>query len=512
VGKLPSGVYYVLDEVDFALRASVARELSPADTNRHAVDKTRLHALHPAIRDVVGGHKSAAAWLEGTPLPSRVKTTGTDVPLPARVLKAKLHPGQDAAKVIQQLRKHPDVEGAGLNILHEPAYVPNDPLWFDQWAPFRVRADEAWDVPEVGGQYAVRVAIVDTGVDLTHPDLASRIVYNRGYNGNPNGDAKRDMRGGASIDHGTHVAGIVAAIRDNNIGVAGITRANIMAMGCAAWNSDKNAYYIDSAADAIFDAVDDYADIINCSFGMGWWNYTTIDDHWTPQIALNHAEDNGVIVVAAAGNETNNVDNSTSAGWNRHDWPLIVSSTERDNSLSGFSNFGSAIDLAAPGGEILSTVTTNYVAANANGTYYAMWGTSQASPCVAGAAARVLAAQPRVMWGPGVKDLLFRMAKDLLPTGKDSMYGYGLVQLNPQFLKLVNQAAAFVGPNSSSHLGNYHQPYTTINEAISHISAGGTLVLNGGGQMLAEYHYPAQSINSPVTLAAFPDRPVIIGR
>lgn len=250
VGRLPDGDFYMKGEVDFCLKAEAARNLSTADALRRPVDTTRLAALHPAIGVVVASHLSAHNWLSGEPLPATLKHTGAEVPVIARSLKAMLRLGQDAAVVVEEMRKHPDIEWASLNRLHKVDLIPNDAFWTNQWGPSRINATNGWDVAQAST--AVRVAVIDTGVDLTHPDL--NIVYNRGFGGNPTGDARRDVRGGSSIDHGTHVAGIAAATRNNNTGVAGIAVAGIMAMGCATWDG-TNQYLICCAADAINDAV-----------------------------------------------------------------------------------------------------------------------------------------------------------------------------------------------------------------------------------------------------------------
>src|SRR5262249_7066892 len=158
-------------------------------------------------------------------LPTSLRHVGPDVPVIARSLTATLIAGADAAIVVEELRQHPDVEWASLNLLYPVTYIPNDALWTNQWGPSRINATNGWDLEQPST--TLRIAVVDTGVHLTHPDLASRIVYNKGFGGNSSGDAMRDVRGGSSIDHGTHVAGIAAAIRDNNIGIAGVANVGI---------------------------------------------------------------------------------------------------------------------------------------------------------------------------------------------------------------------------------------------------------------------------------------------
>lgn len=505
LGRLPDGTVYLLNEAAFALKADAARALSPADAGRRAVAPGRLARLHPAIQEVVATHTAAERWLAGQPLPAALKHNGPDVPMIARSLTARLRPGEDAAQVVAALRQHADVEWASLNVLHPPDWVPNDTFWTNQWGPVRVRADAAWDVPQ--DSTALRVAIIDTGVDLTHPDLAARITYNRGFAGNATGDARRDVRGGNSIDHGTHVAGIAAAIRDNNLGIAGIANVEIMAMGCAVWNG-TNQYLIGSASDAMNDAVANGAAVINCSFGMPTLDAAT-------RAALDNAQANNVVVVVAAGNSTNDVDNPASgnAGWNQHPWPLIVSNTQQGDGLNPSSNFGPAIDLAAPGTTIFSTITTNYAGPNPNGNYANMSGTSMSSPCVAGGAALVRAMGPNLINGPAARDLLFRMAQDIGAPGWDTNYGVGMLQLDPVYLRAVRNATLFMGPNPTLiQNGTYATPYSTFGFALPNTPPGGQIVLNGAITNLTEYHYPAVSITQPVRLTAFPDRPVFIGR
>lgn len=504
IGRLADGTYYLKEEVNFQLKPALAQELSPSGVNRRPVDKARLRGLHRAARDIVATHSGAERWLKGEELPARVAADDGQVPKLARSLRMHLGAGEDAAQVVEELKQNADVESASIVKLHKPSLTPNDSRWSDQWGPERVRADEAWDISQAST--TERVAIIDTGVDLTHPDLASRIVYNRGFGGNANGDCKRDRRGGSSIDHGTHVAGIAAAIRGNGIGVAGIVTARIMAMGCSTWNSTENEYYICCAADAINDAVANGADAINCSFGNSSMTSDESD-------ALDNAQSAGVLVVVAAGNDGMNVDSSPSQGWNDHSWPLIVSNTSDTDALNGSSNFGSAIDLAAPGTSILSTVSTNYSGANANGNYSFFNGTSMASPHVAGAAVLVKSMNPTRINGSAIKDCLYRMAEDLGAPGKDSSYGNGLLQLWPSFLSTLKSATAFVNPDNVFfiHTGTYTFPYNTIAGAIAGTPAGGTLVLNGGSDN-SDYHYPAQTISSAVTLRALPDRSVLIGK
>lgn len=503
LGRLADGQLYVLDEVDFCLTAEAAARWSPPGAIRPQAASPALDTLHPAIRRVVGNHLCADNWLHNRPLPSTVQRTGNEVPAIARSLTALLDPGTDAADVVEDLRLHPDIEWASLNVLHPVSHEPNDPRWTNQWGALRINATNAWDLTQV--TTGLRVAVVDTGVDLGHPDLASRIVYNRGFGGNANGDAMRDVRGNSSIDHGTHVAGIAAAIRDNNLGIAGVANAGIMAMGCAVWDG-TNAYNVGSGAAAINDAIANGAFVINCSFGQR----APLSD--SMRSALDNAETNGVLVICAAGNDGTNILNSPSAAWAAHGWPIIVSNIQQDDSLNPGSNYGNDIDLAAPGTAILSAFTTNYTAAAADGSYGDMTGTSQASPHVAGAAILVRATNPLRINAAATRDLLFRMAEDLGAPGKDSTNGFGMLQVPASFLSVLKAAHTFAGLNSGAWVpnGSYALPFASLPDAIAATPSGGTIVLNGGIGGITR-NYPAQDFNMPITLTALPDRPVTIG-
>ena len=504
LGRLPNGDLYIKDEVDFCLTAEAARALSPAGALRQKVQSSSLTALNPSITAVVGNHLSASNWLNGQALPAALRQVGTDVPAIARSLTAVLAAGADAATVVEELRQHPDVEWASLNLLHPVTYIPNDALWTNQWGPSRINATNAWDIAQAST--TLRVAVVDTGVDLTHPDLG--IVYNKGFGGNPTGDAMRDVRGGSSIDHGTHVAGIAAATRDNSIGIAGVARVGIMAMGCAVWDG-TNQYVIGSASTAINDAVANGAAVINCSFGL------TAPLAASMQSALDNAQNNGVVVVCAAGNNGTDILTSPSAGWAAHPWPIIVSNIQQstNDTPNPSSNFGARINLAAPGTGIFSTFTTNYTAPAAGGTYGTMGGTSQASPHVAGGAAIVRSMNPGRIFASGTRDLLYRMAQDLGAPGVDSVYGFGMLQLPASFLSVLKNGNTFAGTNSGIWVadGSYDLPYADIPSAVAATPSDGTIVLNGGSTGTPPPIYPAQTISAPVTLTAFPDRPVTIG-
>jgi subtilisin family serine protease len=488
--KNKQGKYIVENEIQFALKPEFAGTLSPVGNQRRMVNRGLLAGLHRNIKEVRGGHTSAENWLDGKPLPARIKVKDDEVPRIARSLTAVLKDGVDPEEALEELRRLPEVEWASLSTAEKPQLVPNDTHYNLQWAPPLILAEEAWDFTP--GTTGIDIAVVDTGVDLDHPDLATIISYNRGFAGNPNGNAPTDGRPAA--DHGTHVAGIAAAIRNNGAGVAGMARAEIMAMGCSCWNAAENEYYICNSSDAINDAIANDAEIINCSFGTTMGASTVA--------AMDNARDNGVLVVCAAGNDGMNV---AGIEWDAHSHPFIISNTEEDDTLRASSNWGNGIDLAAPGTGIYSTSVNGY-------TYKT--GTSMSSPMVAGSAALVMSLNFSRMSDGAAKDILKRMAVDLGPGGKDSSYGWGRLSLPRSFLRVLQPASAFVGFPSIPLFatGAYANPYGTVQTAVDAVPAGGTIVLNAGTSGQGSYSYPTPiTITKAVTLRAFPDRTVLIG-
>ena len=246
----------------------------------------------------------------------------------------------------------------------EPDFVakavgsPDDPLFGYQWGLSKVEAPQAWDVTT--GSSSIKIAILDTGVDPNHPDLAGKIVSNINFSGS---NTTNDVYG-----HGTHVAGIAAAITNNGIGVAGLGYSssimNVKVLG------DDGVGYWSWVAQGIIWAADHGAQIINLSLG-GSDTSSTLED------AINYAWNKGVVVITAAGN------NGNSSPFYPAYYPncLAVAATDANDAKASWSNYGDWVDVAAPGVSVYSTMT--------NGGYWYMSGTSMASPHVAGLAALV---------------------------------------------------------------------------------------------------------------------------
>jgi len=235
---------------------------------------------------------------------------------------------------------------------------PDDPGFVNQWGMITVQATQAWDVTT--GSPSINIAILDTGVDLDHPDLADKIVDNKNFSSSNTTD---DVYG-----HGTHVAGIAAAITNNGIGVAGLgyaaTIMNVKVLG------DTGSGTYSSVASGIIWAADNGADVINLSLG-GTSESQTLQD------AVNYAWSRGVVVVAAAGNNGKS-DLFYPAGYANC---IAVAATDANGEKPLWSNYGDWVDVAAPGREIYSTFK--------DGSYGYKSGTSMAAPHVSGLAALV---------------------------------------------------------------------------------------------------------------------------
>lgn len=321
------------------------------------------------------------------------------------VIRIKLEPQISVAKAIQTLEELEEVEYAEPNGIYYMDLVPNDLDYDCQWAPQLTGAENAWDVTT--GAVGVIVAITDTGVDGTHPDLAGKVIA--GYDTYNNMDIPENSDSSVH-PHGTHCAGIAAAIGNNNEGIAGVAwDCPIMPIKICMDNYPYTASSSDMAQAYIW-AADNGANVISTSFGGKGYSQTMKD-------AVDYAViDNSCIVVVSMGNSYCN-ETHYPAGYQS---VIAVGATNAHDQIASFSTTGDYMSVCAPGVEIYSTIPGN--------DYDYMSGTSMASPFVAGAAALVLS-QNLGMGPEGVKTQLEGTAVDLGSPGFDSTFGYGRVNL-----------------------------------------------------------------------------------
>ncbi len=252
--------------------------------------------------------------------------------------------------------------------------TPSDPLLGEQWAIPAAGVDAAWSVT---GGAGVTVAVVDTGVDLTHPDLVDNLVA--GWDAVDDDADPQDLNG-----HGTHVAGIVAAAA-NDIGTAGVApQASIMPVRVL---DADGAGSDDDIAEGIVWAVDNGGDVINLSLGQAGL-MGRLSKGGPINRAIRYATDAGVIVVAASGNE-GEAGQQYRVGVDA----LVVNASGPDGELAEFSNVGDVRSITAPGVDILSTAPAAPTTLWPDGTdgTAVLSGTSMATPLVSGAAALLLA-------------------------------------------------------------------------------------------------------------------------
>ncbi|MBC8079467.1 MAG: peptidase S8 [Gorillibacterium sp.] len=282
----------------------------------------------------------------------------------------------------------------------EAVEAPNDTLYSNyQWNLPLIRAESGWLLSK--GSSDVIVAVIDTGVDLTHPDLQNRLIP--GFNAINDKQSPQD-----DVGHGTHVSGIIAASVNNNLGIAGLTWNNpIMPIKVLDSSGAGNAYNV---AKGIIWATDHGAKVINMSLG----NYAQAD---FLHDAVKYAYDHDVVIVAASGND-NTVDPGYPAAYPE---VIAVAATDSNFQKASFSNFGDYIDVAAPGVSIASTYT--------KGQYASLSGTSMASPHVAALAALIRSTNPTLK-NIEVMRIIRNTAKDLGTAGKDAYYGFGEIDIS----------------------------------------------------------------------------------
>lgn len=309
----------------------------------------------------------------------------------------------ETPEMIDYFNQRPNIEYAEPNfiLMQNEVNGPNDLLYQEnyQWNLPVIGTEQGWNVTR--GNKDVKIAIIDTGVDLDHPDLRNRLLP--GYN-------VIDEKGDPDDDngHGTHVAGIIASETNNSEGTAGMTWFNkimpVKAMGAKGYGSTFDI------ARGIVWAVDHGADVINMSLG----NYQPSK---VLEEAVRYAYDNDVVMVSAAGNDGSDQPTYPSA----YPEVLSVAAVDYNGNRASFSNFGDYIDIAAPGVSIPSTYF--------NKQYAALSGTSMAAPHVAGLAALIKSANPELT-SPQVINIIKKSAIDLGQQGKDIDYGNGLIDVN----------------------------------------------------------------------------------
>ncbi|MCE9615589.1 MAG: S8 family serine peptidase [Lentisphaerae bacterium] len=389
------------------------------------------------------------------------------------------------------LASYPQVEYAEPDYIRYASYISNDPLLAQQWDVFNMRMPQAWDVTR--GSTNVVVGVLDTGITLAHPDLASALWINtdeipgnnidddhNGYVDDRNG---YDFAGDASIPlqrgqdpipndtegHGTHVSGTIAAQQNNGTGISGFAPLTKI-MAVKVLGGILGTGYTSDIVDGITYAVDNGAKVLNMSLGGAAKSMAEYN-------ALKYAWEHNVLIVAAAGNSGN--------GANPVEYPaaypftISVGATSGDDVIAYFSTHNGFVEVCAPGVNILSTVPPNAY------EWDGWSGTSMATPHVTAMAALLAAMHPGIAnWE--LRSMIQNSCIELGAPGWDPYYGYGrldaLLAVGKQRPRVDRLEILTPAPNAVVPAGS-------IPAALWNPVAGATFyrikaTLPGGGQKL----------------------------
>jgi thermitase len=330
----------------------------------------------------------------------------------SRLYVIELPANASETAVVAQLQHRPELKFAELDRVVRSTAVVNDPYLGNEWHLSKVNALTAWDTAVGNG---ITLAILDSGINVNHPDLKDRLVA--GYNFYNNNADVTDVCG-----HGTAVAGVGAASANNAVGVAGIAgSARIMPVRVAYNDSSAGCYaYYSTIASGLTFAADNGARIANVSYGG-------VAGSASVQSAARYMKSKGGLVFVSAGNS--NIDENITTDGSM----VAVSATDSADNKASFSSWGNFVTLSAPGVGIWTT--------NNAGSYSAWNGTSFASPLSAGVAALIMSARPELS-AAQAESLLYSTAIDLGLAGRDPIFGYGRVNA----AAAVRAAVAYVLP------------------------------------------------------------------
>ncbi|MGO4886920.1 S8 family peptidase [Anaerobacillus sp. MEB173] len=379
----------------------VVRSEEPTDEGKH-------YHEHEAVVIFINEEKGKA-WINEHPTIEMVKNGG-----PYIVIRDET---RTTPQLITMLESEENIESAEPNYVltkqvpdrnkmnrsdkaTESVTIPNDEFFQPyQWNLSQIETERGWDISS--GREEVIIAIIDSGVDPDHEDLSAKMT--EGFNAFDQSNNHMDEHG-----HGTHVAGIAAALTNNITGIAGVSWHNqIMPIKVLDENAEGSAFEI---ANGIRWATDHGAKVINMSLG---------DAHYSRVIhdAIRYAYNKDVVLIAASGND--NVEQPMYPAGLKE--VLAVSAVDYHRNKAVFSNYGNYIDVAAPGEHIPSTFPENH--------YVYMSGTSMAAPHVAGLAGLIRSIRPDLR-NTEVVEIIKKTAVDLGQEGYDKYYGYGEISVS----------------------------------------------------------------------------------
>ena len=459
-------------DADFEPEALVVKFKATTDVGPSAMRKAQMAAmaahfgLSPKLYSPSGPILMDARQVDTSAFMALRASQDAAFPLydatPAEAAKAR------TLAVIKALRRDDAIAYAEPNYLYQPMLTPNDEFFGFQWHYPLMNLPQAWEISQ--GVDDVVVAVIDTGVVTTHPDLSSRLLRDAagnviGYDFISDAERARDgdgidpdpfdsgdlIFGGSSSFHGTHVAGIIGATTDNRTGVAGVTWAGrlmplrVLGQGGGSNFDIAQAILYAAGAPNISETVPEVAaDVMNLSLGTNNPDCLSLPplDRTTAD-ALQTAQQAGVVVVAAAGNDNCDVPSPMSMV----DGVINVSAVDLHKRKAPYSNTGTTIDVAAPGGDTSADRDGNGVpdgvfstlADDSRGGFQATYdiaqGTSMAAPHMAGVVA--LMSSVNASLTPDDINMLLAgthpdpnaapITQDLGPPGRDPIFGYGFI-------------------------------------------------------------------------------------
>lgn len=411
----------------------------------------------------------------------------------ARLVKIQIDPNANLKRAIAELKQDTGVEYAEPNYLLKTdandTYFGTTGSWGqsyeDLWGLTQTNTPNAWNTTEGAG---VVVAVIDSGLDVNHVDIAANVWTNpaeiagNGIDDDNNGYID-DVNGWDFLEndnvvnddngHGTHVSGTIAAVGNNSEGIIGVAPAAKI-MPLKAMNAQGNGSSADLIA-ALTYAADMNADVINNSWGGSYLSYAFKD-------AVDYAHGKGSVVVASAGNSYQDAYYATPAQW---DTVITVSAVQHPTSKASYSNYGGKIDIAAPGTGVLSLLAAGSAFESKSNIlenkYLPLQGTSMAAPHVSGLAALILSQNPNYT-PEQVRYVLKNTTQDIGLTGWDDVFGPGLMD--------ASAAVAFNG-SAPDLLAGIHTP-SPYGEATENRISNNTFTITGNANGNDFYSYKVE--------------------
>jgi subtilisin family serine protease len=336
--------------------------------------------------------------------------------LKGKVVRLRIHNNSYSDQeedIVEQIKKTEAVQFSEPDYIVPHAFVPNDPFYANQWHLAKIQSELSWNYTQ--GNSAVVVAVCDAGFDLTHPDLASQFIL-PGYNTVKNNTEVTNLH-----PHGTMTSGVIGAMGNNSLGVAGMAwRIRLLPIQISEQGDGVSTY--SDVAECLQYASDQGAKVVNLSYDYAYASEVVKD-------AALYLRNAGGLLVAAAGNSSSDI-----SSWGASPNMIIVGATDSADALASFSNHGTPVDLVAPGENIYTTIP---------GGYEVVSGTSFSTPIVAGTAALLYSLKPNFT-PDQVENFLLSTVQDLGATGYDLTYAGGRISAG---LAVQKAAAAVLTDN-----------------------------------------------------------------